>query len=156
MAQEMHRSRSMATWSLVRAQHGVVSRSQLLTLGWSSDSILHRIERGRLHPFWAGVYAVGRPDVAQHGRWMAAVLACGPGAVLSHHSAAELWGLLRGRLLLAGPRPRRRNRRPSLPPHSRAADEGPRARPGPHGRRPHAAALHPRAGGPPPRPRRGH
>jgi very-short-patch-repair endonuclease len=70
-----------------------VSRDQLLSLGWSSDSVFHRIERGRLHPLWAGVYAVGRPEVTQHGRWMAAVLACGSGAALSHQSAAQLWAV---------------------------------------------------------------
>jgi len=37
------------------------------------------------------VYVVGRPQLTQHGRWMAAVLACGPGAALSHKSAADLW-----------------------------------------------------------------
>jgi very-short-patch-repair endonuclease len=40
-----------------------------------------------------GVYAVGRPELTSHGRWMAAVLACGPGAVLSHATAAALWGI---------------------------------------------------------------
>jgi very-short-patch-repair endonuclease len=40
-----------------------------------------------------GVYAVGRPELTLHGRWMAAVLAGGPGAVLSHMSAAALWGI---------------------------------------------------------------
>jgi hypothetical protein len=44
-----------------------------------------------------GVYAVGRPDVGERGWWMAAVLACGPEALLSHHSAAVLWGIRRGR-----------------------------------------------------------
>ena len=43
-----------------------------------------------------GVYAVGRPELSTYGRWMAAVLACGPGAVLSHESAAELWGIRSG------------------------------------------------------------
>jgi very-short-patch-repair endonuclease len=42
-----------------------------------------------------GVYAVGRPELTPYGRWMAAVLACGPGAVLSHGTAAALWGILR-------------------------------------------------------------
>ena len=41
---------------------------------------------------WRGVYAVGRPLLDRHGRWTAAVLACGPDAVLSHRSAAALWG----------------------------------------------------------------
>src|ERR1700752_2084124 len=49
--------------------------------------------RGRLHPIAAGVYAVGRPELSPHGRWMAAVLACGKDAVLSHRSAAGLWGI---------------------------------------------------------------
>jgi very-short-patch-repair endonuclease len=40
-----------------------------------------------------GVYAVGRPEIDQLGRWMAAVLCCGPAALLGHRSAAELWGL---------------------------------------------------------------
>lgn len=54
--------------------------------------IERRIASGRLHPVWRGVYAVGRPQLGRHGRWMAAVLACGPGAALSHGSAAALWG----------------------------------------------------------------
>ena len=80
-------------WGLVRAQHGVVSRGQLLRLGFSSDSIHHRIERGRLHPVFRGVYAVGRPELSRHGHWMAAVLACGQDAFLSHEAAAALWGI---------------------------------------------------------------
>lgn len=80
-------------WDLVRRQHGVVARSQLLRLGIGSRSIEHRIAKGRLHPLWRGVYAVGRPEATQKGRWMAAVLACGPMALLSHRSAAALWGI---------------------------------------------------------------
>lgn len=60
----------------------------------SSEAIRHRLGSGRLHRLARGVYAVGRPDIARHGRWMVAVLACGPDALLSHRSAAELWGLL--------------------------------------------------------------
>jgi very-short-patch-repair endonuclease len=82
-------------WDLVRAQHGVVTRAQLLGLGLGPDSIKHRLSKGRLHPLWRGVYAVGRPEVDQRGRWMAAVLSCGPDALLSHRSAAMLWGLAR-------------------------------------------------------------
>lgn len=78
-------------WDLVRRQHGVVARSQLLELGIGSRSIEHRIAKGRLHPLWRGVYAVGRPEVSESGRWMGAVLACGPTALLSHRSAAALW-----------------------------------------------------------------
>jgi very-short-patch-repair endonuclease len=76
---------------LVDRQHGVVVRGQLLELGFSAKAIEHRIARGRLHPLWRGVYAVGRPELTQRGRWMAAVLACAPDGVLSHESAAALW-----------------------------------------------------------------
>ena len=76
-------------------QHGVVTRPQLLRLGYSPRAIQHRIETGRLFPLWPGVYAVGRPDLTQLGWWMAAVLRCGSGAVLSHESGAALWGIQR-------------------------------------------------------------
>jgi very-short-patch-repair endonuclease len=78
---------------MARRQHGVVTRSDLEGLGFSEDAIEHRLATGRLHLVSPGVYAVGRPDLTPHGRWMAAVLACGVGAVLSHRSAAELWGI---------------------------------------------------------------
>jgi very-short-patch-repair endonuclease len=55
--------------------------------------IERRIATGRLYPIWRGVYAVGRADGTREGRWMAAVLTCGPKAVLSHGSAAALWGI---------------------------------------------------------------
>jgi very-short-patch-repair endonuclease len=83
-------------WRQVRAQHGVISRPQLLDLGLRPRAIDHRLATGRLHPIFAGVYAVGRPDVSREGRWMAAVLACGEGAALSHESAAALWGIRHG------------------------------------------------------------
>ena len=82
-------------WRLARRQHSVIARSQLLELGFSPQAITHRIAKGRLHPLWRGVYAVGRSEVTRHGRWMAAVLSCGPGAALSHESAAGLWGIRR-------------------------------------------------------------
>lgn len=69
----------------------MVARGQLLDLGLSPRSIKHRIATGRLHPVLRGVYAVGRPVLTRKGRWMAAVLSCGPEAVLSHSSAAALW-----------------------------------------------------------------
>jgi predicted transcriptional regulator of viral defense system len=84
---------SAEAWELQRRQHGVVSRSQLLELGLSSDAIAHRLATARLHPVAHGIYAVGRPELSQHGRWFAAVLSCGATAVLSHHSAAALWGI---------------------------------------------------------------
>jgi hypothetical protein len=52
------------------------------------------LEQGRLHELYRGVYVVGVRRVSRRGRWMAAVLSCGDGAVLSHRSAARLWRLL--------------------------------------------------------------
>lgn len=80
-------------WALARRQHGVVSRAQLLELGLDRDAIQHRIVSARLHPVARGVYAVGRPQLDREGVWMAALLACGPHAALSHHSAAALWDI---------------------------------------------------------------
>jgi very-short-patch-repair endonuclease len=79
-----------AAWALAARQHWVITRAQLLRLGYSADAIKHRVNAGRLHPIWRGVYAVGRPRPGRHGLWMAAVLACGPQAFLSHASAAAL------------------------------------------------------------------
>ena len=80
-----------AVWALVRRQHGVITRGQLLALGFGPEAIQHRIEIGRLHPIHNGVYAVGRPELSRRGEWIAAVLACGEGAALSDDSAAALW-----------------------------------------------------------------
>jgi hypothetical protein len=82
---------SAELWALAAQQHGVVARAQLLELGFSPQSVKHRVATGRLHPLRRGVYAMGRPQLTRYGRWMAAVLSCGPEAVLSHHSAAALW-----------------------------------------------------------------
>jgi very-short-patch-repair endonuclease len=82
-----------SAWSVARDQHDVITHAQLVALGYSAQAIQHRIDRGRLHPIYRGVYAVGRAELTQRGNWMAAVLACGDGAALSHDSAAVLWGL---------------------------------------------------------------
>ena len=74
----------------------MITRAQLRELGFSDKGIEQRLARGRLHPVHRGVYAVGRPELTQLGRWMAAVLACGQGALLSHASGAALWGIRDG------------------------------------------------------------
>jgi very-short-patch-repair endonuclease len=79
--------------ALATRQHGVISRAQLRALGLSDSAIGRRVGAGRLHAIHRGVYAVGHLVLGARGRYMAAVLACGPGAVLSHASAAALWGL---------------------------------------------------------------
>ena len=61
--------------------------------GWTEEEIKWRIRVGRLHRVHAGIYAVGHRLVSKQGWWMAAVLASGPGAVLSHQTAAALWSL---------------------------------------------------------------
>ena len=84
-------SRSKRAWELARSQHGVLTREQLRELGFSREAIQHRLRQGRLHPLARGVYLVGWPQLTRERRWMAAVLACGKGAALSHRSAAALW-----------------------------------------------------------------
>lgn len=79
---------------LAARQFGVVSRIQLLAIGVSADTVDRWIAARRLHPIHRGVYAVGHTRISREGRWLAAVLACGDGAVLSHRSAAALWGIL--------------------------------------------------------------
>jgi very-short-patch-repair endonuclease len=93
MGHQIHAARSRAAWHLARAQHGVLTRRDLLGLGFSPDAIKHRVATGRLHQIAVGIYAVGRPELTPNGRWMAAVLVCGDEAALSHRSAAELWGI---------------------------------------------------------------
>jgi hypothetical protein len=78
-------------------QHGVVTRAQLLDLGVSAAAIDWRLARGTLRPVFRGVYAPGHAALRDEGRWLAATLAYGPGAVLSHMSAAHLWGMRIGR-----------------------------------------------------------
>jgi very-short-patch-repair endonuclease len=71
----------------------VVSRHQLAQAGLGKNAISARLQAGRLHRIHAGVYAVGHKLIPKQGWLMAAVLASGPEAVLSHRSAAALWGL---------------------------------------------------------------
>jgi very-short-patch-repair endonuclease len=80
---------------LAARQHGVVSVEQLRGLGLAADWVKTRRRQGWLHRVHRGVYAVGALTLGTEGRWMAAVLACGAGAVLSHRSAGVLWRLLR-------------------------------------------------------------
>jgi predicted transcriptional regulator of viral defense system len=91
MSEGRNHKRSRQAWGLAGRQHGIVARRQLLALGFNAREIEHRVGRGRLHLVMRGVYAVGWPQMTQERRWMAAVLACGDRAVLSHRSAAALW-----------------------------------------------------------------
>jgi very-short-patch-repair endonuclease len=134
MTAQTRQASSAEVWRLVRKQHGVVARRQLLDLGFTPHAIKHRVAIGRLHPVHRGVYAVGRPSLNPHGRWMAAVLACGDGAVLSHSSAAALWRIgfeQRELIELSLPSQSHRkvpglriHRRPSLQPRDVTAEYG--------------------------------
>jgi putative AbiEi antitoxin of type IV toxin-antitoxin system/uncharacterized protein DUF559 len=98
---------------LAGTQHGVVSRSQLLEIGFNREAINQRVHEGRLYPVHRGVYAVGHRALASSGRLLAAVLSYGPDAVLSHRSAAALWDLrptARAEIDVIAPRTRHRRR----------------------------------------------
>jgi very-short-patch-repair endonuclease len=77
-------------------QHGLVSHRQLAAVGLSANAVAGRVERGHLERVHRGVYAVGHIQRTSESRWMAAVMACGSGAVLSHLDAAALWKIYDG------------------------------------------------------------
>jgi very-short-patch-repair endonuclease len=79
--------------ALAGRQYGVVGRWQLIELGFGDEAIKGALASGRLHSLHRDAYAVGHRIVVKRGKWLAAVLAMGPGAFLSHESAAALWGL---------------------------------------------------------------
>jgi predicted transcriptional regulator of viral defense system len=81
---------------LAKRQHGVVALRQLEFLGLGKAAVAKRARTGGLHRIHRGVYAVRHPGLTVHGRWMAATLAYGPTALLSHRSAAALWGIYNG------------------------------------------------------------
>jgi very-short-patch-repair endonuclease len=100
--------------TLATMQYGVVSRAQLLAAGIGPGAIETRLKRHQLHPLHRGVYAVGHTALVPLARELAAVLACGPGAVLSHRTAAWLWRILEFAGELIEVTVPRSNRRPGL------------------------------------------
>jgi very-short-patch-repair endonuclease len=80
---------------LAARQHGIVTSRQLRAIGIGRGAIEARLARGALHRVHQGVYAVGHAGLSREAEYLAAVFACGDGAVLSHVSAAALWDLLR-------------------------------------------------------------
>jgi predicted transcriptional regulator of viral defense system len=117
---------------LARLQHGRVARRQLIALGLAPDTIDYRLSRSRLHQVYVGVYAVGHDAATREGRWMAAVLAGGESAALSHRDAAALWGIRpSSRSLIEVTTPRRQHprrgiqfHRSSLPPDEVTTKDG--------------------------------
>jgi very-short-patch-repair endonuclease len=117
-----------AVLAVAARQHGVVTRAQLLGLGLSKKAIDYRVARGRLHPVQRGVYAVGRPQLTRVGTLNAAVLSCGPGAVLSHEAAGELLGIRKRRSApIDVTVPRGKRERPGLRVHRAPVPERDRA-----------------------------
>jgi very-short-patch-repair endonuclease len=88
------RAKDRSVARLAGRQHGVVARRQLLALGLGRVAIVERLKHGHLHEIHRGVYVVGARRISRRGKWMAAVLASRAGAVLSHRSAARMWGLI--------------------------------------------------------------
>lgn len=102
--------------NLAERQHGIVSIRQLTgPLGYSQTAVHREVSAGRLHRLYRGVFAVGHTNLSLHGHCLAAVLACGPNALLSHVSAAWLWGLTKTSPLPASvSTPLHRQRRPQI------------------------------------------
>ena len=80
---------------LAQRHHDIVSLEQLRSLGVTPSGVRTRHDARLLHLQHRGVYSVGRRHATRYGRWLAAVLACGDGAVLSHRSAGAAWGVVR-------------------------------------------------------------
>jgi uncharacterized protein DUF559 len=120
-----------AAAALAGSQHGMVARRQLLELGMTEAMIKTRLRHGGLHRLHRGIFAYGHRSITIESRWMAAVLAFGPYAVLSHRSAGQLWGLVpRSAIAPEVTRPGRAGGRPRLVAHegSLMADEVVRVR----------------------------
>jgi hypothetical protein len=117
------RTRDAEIAELADRQHGVVAHRQLLEIGLTVPGIQHRLRAGRLHRRHRGVYSVGHRVLSWQGRSLAAVLACGPDALLSHRCAAALLGLLPyfGRRIDVSV-PRRRRHRPGIVVHCCGCD----------------------------------
>jgi hypothetical protein len=78
---------------LAGRQWGVVTRAQLVEAGLRERGFADWVRTGRLIRLHRGVYALGHDRLRREGRWLAAVMACGPGAALSHRDAAAMWEL---------------------------------------------------------------
>jgi very-short-patch-repair endonuclease len=113
-----------AVGRLADRQYGVVSRPQLDALGVSRGAIERRLASGRLLRLHRGVYAVGHRAPRREARWLAAVLAGGEGAVLSHRSAAALWGLMDDDGFRTDVTASRMPRHPGIDGHVVALEEG--------------------------------
>jgi very-short-patch-repair endonuclease len=106
--------------ALAERQHGLITLPQLQLHGLGKAAVAKRAKDGRLHRVHRGVYTVGRPHLTQRGHWMAAVLACGHKAVLSHRSGGALQGIRndhRAKIDVTVPSPSARSR-PTIDVHT--------------------------------------
>jgi hypothetical protein len=105
-----HRSTDARIAAIAARQHGIVTTVQLRACGLSDSAISKRVTAGRLHRVHRGVHAVGHGGMSREARWIAAVFAAGPGALLSHFGAAVHWriwrGAMPGAIDVVGPRSR--------------------------------------------------
>ena len=83
----------VSTWRLAASQHGAFSRSQALKAGLSAPTVAYRFRSGRWDQLRPGVYRVAGTPGSWKQEVMAALLWAGPGAAVSHSTAARLWNL---------------------------------------------------------------
>jgi very-short-patch-repair endonuclease len=106
-----NRHESGAVRSIARGQDGIVAREQLLAAGVSGSAIHRALHAGRLHAIHRGIYATVAPELlTEEGHLLAALLAAGDGALLSHGTAAWRWRIIAAPpsvIELAVPRTRR-------------------------------------------------
>jgi hypothetical protein len=88
-------ARDVAVANLAARRHGVISHAELLACGLTHDAIAVRVDNGRLHPVHRAVYAVGHANLTLDGCFLAAIKACGDGAVLCRRSSAVLMDIIR-------------------------------------------------------------
>jgi very-short-patch-repair endonuclease/predicted transcriptional regulator of viral defense system len=116
--QQQPRSLDQVLAELAERQHGVIARKQLLRIGFTPKAITVRLRTGRLHPIHRGVYAVGHKRISLDGRRMAAVLACGDGAAMSHRDGAATHGMRQcNRRVFEVTVPRKQRARPGIQLH---------------------------------------
>jgi len=83
--------------AIAGSQAGLITVEQLRGVGIADSTISEAVARGRLHPIFHGVYCVGHRYLTVHARLLGATMACGPGSVVSHGTAAWVLGLRKWR-----------------------------------------------------------
>ncbi len=110
-------SKDLRLAALAARQHGTVSAGQLQAIGYTHAAVGRRVQQGRLHRLYRGVYAVGHAALTLEARQLAAVMACGPDAALSHRSAGLRLGIVRTAIRIEVSAPRSRGARKGVTVH---------------------------------------